>query len=125
MEKTKQRISWIDVTKGIAIYLVILGHSLIGLKVNDYIFAFHMPLFFFISGYARSINVKKYSAISDLLKIIYHKFHTLIIPSVVWTIVIPLFFSYKYDFNFTQFSCYWFLNVLFVIAVGKIVLSIF
>ena len=30
MEKTKQRISWIDVTKGIAIYLVILGHSLIG-----------------------------------------------------------------------------------------------
>ena len=50
MEKTKQRISWIDVTKGIAIYLVILGHSLIGLKVNDYIFAFHMPLFFIASG---------------------------------------------------------------------------
>lgn len=38
--KTKQRISWIDVTKGIAIYLVILGHSLIGLKVNDYILRF-------------------------------------------------------------------------------------
>ena len=41
MEKTKQRIGWIDVTKGIAILLVILGHSLVGLKINDYIFAFH------------------------------------------------------------------------------------
>mgnify|MGYP000538497617 CR=1 FL=1 len=38
MEKTKQRIGWIDVTKGIAILLVILGHSLVGLKINDYIF---------------------------------------------------------------------------------------
>lgn len=60
MEKTKQRISWIDVTKGIAIYLVILGHSLIGLKVNDYIFAFHMPLFFIASGLLfREKSIKK------------------------------------------------------------------
>ena len=50
MEKTKQRIGWIDVTKGIAILLVILGHSLVGLKINDYIFAFHMPVFFITSG---------------------------------------------------------------------------
>lgn len=58
--KTKQRISWIDVTKGIAIYLVILGHSLIGLKVNDYIFAFHMPLFFIASGLLfREKSIKK------------------------------------------------------------------
>lgn len=118
------RILYLDYTRGFAILLVIIGHLIqfnyqsgINSRLFDIIYSFHMPLFFFISGYARSINVKKYSAISDLLKIIYHKFHTLIIPSVVWTIVIPLFFSYKYDFNFTQFSCYWFLNVLFVIAV--------
>lgn len=46
----KERIGWIDITKGIAIILVVVGHTLIGLKLNDYIFAFHMPVFFICSG---------------------------------------------------------------------------
>ncbi len=45
-----KRIGWIDITKGIAIILVVLGHSLIGLKINDFIFSFHMPIFFIASG---------------------------------------------------------------------------
>lgn len=59
MEKTKQRIGWIDVTKGIAILLVILGHSLVGLKINDYIFAFHMPGIFYYIRYF--IQTKKHT----------------------------------------------------------------
>ena len=45
-----KRIGWIDIAKGVTILLVIVGHTLIGYKVNDYIYAFHMPLFFICSG---------------------------------------------------------------------------
>jgi fucose 4-O-acetylase-like acetyltransferase len=59
------RIVWIDATKGYAITLVVFGHVLGGAMARgwlsgadgdapkllyDYIYSFHMPLFFFISG---------------------------------------------------------------------------
>lgn len=61
-----QRIEWIDALKGFAILSVVLGHVLLGygenyafetsinntiLSVMDWIYAWHMPLFFAISGY--------------------------------------------------------------------------
>ena len=49
-----QRINWVDWGKAFAIYLVVLGHLLsnngIEGKIHDYIYLFHMPFFFFISG---------------------------------------------------------------------------
>ncbi|ACC84819.1 acyltransferase family protein [Nostoc punctiforme] len=47
-----QRIEWIDCWKGLAIITVVVGH--IVNPVSKYIFWFHMPLFFFISGYLYS-----------------------------------------------------------------------
>ena len=59
------RITWIDATKGYAIWLVVFGHVLGGAMargwlsaadgdapklIYDYIYSFHMPLFFIISG---------------------------------------------------------------------------
>ena len=46
------RIEWLDTMRGIAILLVVLGHSIgsINDPVNRFILSFHMPLFFFISG---------------------------------------------------------------------------
>lgn len=127
LEKEKynmNRILYLDYTRGFAILLVIIGHLIqfnfqsgINNRLFDIIYSFHMPLFFFISGYARSISTKNPLTKSDLFKTIYHKFQALIIPSIVWTILIPHFFSYKYDFKFTGISGYWFLNILFVIAV--------
>lgn len=52
----KQREIWIDVAKGLGIILVVLGHTLIPDGIVKFIFAFHMPLFFFISGYLFSFN---------------------------------------------------------------------
>lgn len=46
------RLQWLDMTKGIAIILMVLGHSSIPLMVQNWIFAFHMPLFFLASGVA-------------------------------------------------------------------------
>lgn len=51
------RIKEFDILKGIGILLVILGHTGISGLPYIYIYAFHMPLFFFVSG----CFYKKYS----------------------------------------------------------------
>ena len=45
-----KRILSIDVLKCISIYLVILGHLLPESKIFGWIYGFHVPLFFFLSG---------------------------------------------------------------------------
>lgn len=60
MEKTqeqKNRLEWIDVLKGVAIILVYLGHSLFPQLLRTLIYAFHMPLFFFLSGITLNVNI--------------------------------------------------------------------
>lgn len=55
MTFSSNRIQWIDIAKTIGIYLMILGHiPIIGsgnLTINNIIYTFHMPLFFFLSGF--------------------------------------------------------------------------
>lgn len=46
----KKRIAWIDNAKFIGIFIVVLGHLPNPKVITDYIFSFHMPLFFFLSG---------------------------------------------------------------------------
>lgn len=49
--RSRQRVGWLDAAKGVGIFLVVAGHALpldgLAAKV---IWAFHMPLFFFLSG---------------------------------------------------------------------------
>lgn len=54
------RIEYIDVAKGIGILLVVLAHSdlaLISPYMHQFIYSFHVPLFFFLSGYFFKPNV--------------------------------------------------------------------
>lgn len=48
----EHRIGYIDIAKGIGILLVYIGHCDLDYKSNLFlwIYSFHMPLFFFISG---------------------------------------------------------------------------
>ena len=65
----------IDILRGIAIFLVVFGHiSHIG-WTKTYIWGFHIPIFFFISGML--FNENKYNSITNFIK---SKFKTLIIP---------------------------------------------
>lgn len=53
---TKERLLWLDVAKGFAIILVIIGHTIpFGSYVRNFFFSFHMPLFFILSGYTLPI----------------------------------------------------------------------
>jgi fucose 4-O-acetylase-like acetyltransferase len=46
----KRRVDWIDAARGIAIILVIMGHAPSNQQFVQFIYAFHIPLFFFLSG---------------------------------------------------------------------------
>ena len=55
-QNVKNRIEWIDYSKGILIILVIAGHAIPEFDLHlDYlahfIYSFHMPAFFILSGY--------------------------------------------------------------------------
>ena len=54
------RIKWLDVSKGIGIFLIYLGHmgNNAGL-LYPFVFIFHVPLFFFISGCTESIRNRR------------------------------------------------------------------
>ena len=46
MQIMKNRISYIDIAKGIGIFLVIWGHIILSGPAYNIIYALHMPLFF-------------------------------------------------------------------------------
>ena len=74
----KQRVLWIDWIKIIGIYLIVLGHM--SAPGNDFIYVFHVPLFFITSGYLAQKS-------RFLLKVCVSKMYMrLIIPSIVWLI---------------------------------------
>ena len=56
----EKRLMWIDVAKGIAIILMIIGHTVkFGTYSRNFIFSFHMPLFFILTGFTIKIPFDK------------------------------------------------------------------
>lgn len=52
IQSQKKRIEWIDMAKAFAILTVIMGHTTpFDTVPRNFIFSFHMPLFFILSGY--------------------------------------------------------------------------
>lgn len=79
----QKHIQWIDQAKGIGILLVVLGHMNIPEKLSIFIFSFHMPLFFIISGML--FNESKYS--QDFKRIAVAKGSTLLWPFLTFTVL--------------------------------------
>lgn len=48
---TEKRLDWIDNLRGFGMILVVWGHMNLPYIMETVIYSFHMPLFFFISGY--------------------------------------------------------------------------
>lgn len=51
MSETNHRIDWVDMARGYGILLVIIGHLAYETQFARWIYSFHMPLFFFLSGF--------------------------------------------------------------------------
>ena len=123
----KERIEWVDIAKGIGILLVIFGHCVyLGKFAHNWIFSFHMPLFFVLSG----LFFKE----MEMVPLIKKKLKQLVIPYVIFcfiglliTLLIPawrnfsikdilreLYWGYPNSFNV---SSVWFLICLFVVVI--------
>lgn len=72
-----KRIEWIDIFKGIAVLLMVIGHSSPPATLNQFIYLFHMGAFFFISGYSSRLEKK------PLLKVVANKLYTILLPYFV------------------------------------------
>lgn len=74
----KNRLHWIDIIRGTAILLVMLGHTYTNSYINGFIYSFHIPLFFYLSGYL--YKVKNISFIAYVKKII----KKMIVPGLIY-----------------------------------------
>lgn len=73
---SKQRLEYIDVFRSLGIIAMVMGHISFGGAFNHFIHAFHMPMFFFISGFfyrRRDCSVREF---------IWKKAITLLIPYI-------------------------------------------
>jgi len=80
---SSSRIPWIDVAKGVGTILVIYAHLGVG-ALWTWIYSFHLPLFFFLSGYVFST---KY----DFKNFIFRKVKSIVIPYFCLGIPMVLF----------------------------------
>jgi fucose 4-O-acetylase-like acetyltransferase len=133
------RIDWIDTAKGLGIILVVVGHVMRGLtaahvmdssfavKFTDaWIYSFHMPFFFFLSGLFLFHSATK----SSLREFISEKTRMIAYPYVVWSIVTVLLkavlgpipntprdLSDLLLIPYSPIEQFWFLYVLFIVVV--------
>lgn len=113
---------WIDGLRGFAIILIVLGHFFQGFKFTLYIYIFHVPLFFVISGMCFN------SSDSDIRAFFTKKIKSLIVPYFSFGIVVvPMAYLLEEDYTFhgfinvifsyiiqRRFTTMWFLTTLFV-----------
>lgn len=128
--------NWIDWMKNWGMYLVILGHfPNLDMEVQKLIYAFHMPLFFFLSGYVHKtktlaesfrINIRRllvpylFFRILGYVWWLYFSFykHPEIYSQDLTTLLKPIIgiligVGYDTDISYTVYSPMWFLMALF------------
>ncbi len=81
---TKKRIDWVDMAKGYGTIAVIFAHLAVG-KIGVWLYTFHVPLFFFLSGYVFNENLKFNDFISKKGKGILIPYFTLGLPMIAFT----------------------------------------
>lgn len=114
MEKIKvaqERNLYLDVVKGIAIFLMVLGHCILNGSgkstylnqtfwadpVFKWIYTFHMPLFMLISGYFLYLSLDR----SSWKVLLMRRISTLLVPIIIFNFYNYLFlYSQSYDQGF-------------------------
>ncbi|MED2944888.1 acyltransferase family protein [Bacillus swezeyi] len=133
----RKRIDWIDASKGLGIILVVLGHTPTTDWLKTFIFSFHMPLFFFLSG------IVYHDANMTFKSFLYKKMKTLLLPYFIFSVlaylfwflverhfqfsgssdvdpVVPfkgIFYSIPDNYMLTHNPALWFLTCLFIVEI--------
>lgn len=82
----QQRDCTLDIAKAICICLMVIGHSGCPEYLHRFIYMFHMPCFFFISGW-----LLKDKYITDLKKGLFNKIKGSYYPFVKWSLIFLVF----------------------------------
>jgi fucose 4-O-acetylase-like acetyltransferase len=88
-----KRVDWVDIAKGFGIVLVVFGHAARGLdsagitfrgfaQVDKFIYSFHMPLFFALSGFFFIASARKGGR--EYLR---SKVSTILYPYLIWSLI--------------------------------------
>lgn len=102
LTKVRQRDKTLDIAKGICIILMVIGHSGCPTYLYDFFYMFHMPCFFFISGWLLS---DKY--LSDLKRGLYQKAKGSYYPFVKWTLIFLFFHNVFASMHIYENSYSW------------------
>ncbi|MBQ3553748.1 MAG: acyltransferase family protein [Clostridia bacterium] len=86
---SKERIGWIDVAKGLAMFLVVLGHNPLPILGVQLLYGLNVPIFFLMSGY--TFRTEKFPSLFTLIKKLAKR---ILIPYVVMNIL--SFFVYHW-----------------------------
>ncbi len=139
----QKRYDFIDIAKGLGMILVIWGHIILHGPLNNFIYSFHMPLFFFISGML--FAPQKYANVKEFVK---RKIKTLLIPyfllsilTYIWWVLVEnrisnssnnIIFSFIQIFIAQGSSSYmlhnipmWFVSCLFFVEILYIYIYIY
>lgn len=112
--KRGTRLEYVDISRGIVIFLCVLGHAVVFQGITfTYIFSFHMPFFFLISGWCRDNKNENEKFLPHLKKWVIK----LIIPSLLFRLVRFCDFGNIVGWLKTVFldpNAEWFLMTMFV-----------
>lgn len=125
-----ERLVHIDILKGIAIIMVVMGHmfvpytSYLDSSVNQLIYSVHMPLFFFLSGYV--FHLKLYGKF-EVIRTICKRTLTLLLPFLSFSALYCFAYSLSYGnmiVNNEMHNGYWFTLVLWEIILISILFEL-
>lgn len=98
----QHRLVWVDLAKAVAIIAMILGHEVDGTSLHTWIFSFHMPIFFILSGYTSHLvtswkdwrqQMRKLAVrilIPALLMIVIYQIERSLFKQISWEQVLPI-----------------------------------
>lgn len=100
MKNKKERLTYLDVAKGIGILLIVIGHvyaynkQIVDRFFVIWLYSFHMPLFFIISGMLIAHKNE-----DNILKFVAKRIKGILIPYAFFSIFSILVFAFVDDFN--------------------------
>lgn len=83
-----ERLTYVDTAKFMAIWLVIISHSSMNSDVARFLFAFHVPLFFFLYGFVYRKKEDQVSVVSYLKKRVPALFGRILVPYLLLAFIL-------------------------------------
>lgn len=84
-QENMARLSWLDILRGIGIIYVVIGHIYSNHMIYNWIYSFHMPLFFIAAGY----TYKEKPVLEDIKR----RIQTIIIPYFSFGLLILIYWQ--------------------------------